>query len=250
LDGAKFRSLIPSLVARAAAAGESLIVRPEASNLIQLDDLSFDALERIEPFAFLALETSPNNYQAWVSVSVESEARLALRRRLIAGLGADSGASGAMRWPGSLNFKPARRLLDGSFPAVGLFWFSNHAGITPEQLDSAGLLAPEKIAPANPPRESTSLLPATDAPTRFPDYGRELAAASGDRSRADLRWCLLSLAWGWSRVQVGTELPRVSEKARARRAGGYIARTVEAAARWLSNGGNTDGSNTDSALAH
>jgi hypothetical protein len=250
LDGEKFRALLPSMILKAAAAGESFIVRPEACNLIQLDDLSSAALERIEPFAFLALETSPDNFQAWVSVSVENEARTALRRRLIAGLGADSGASGAMRWPGSLNCKPSRRLLDGSFPAVRLFWFSNHAGITPEQLDSAGLLAPEKIAPANPPRESTSSLPAADAPTRFPDYGRELAAASGDRSRADLRWCLLSLAWGWSRDQVGTELPRVSEKARARRAGGYVRQTVEAAARWLSNGGNTDGGNTDSALVH
>ncbi len=243
LDGAKFRSLIPSLVARAAAAGESLIVRPEASNLIQLDDLSSDALERIEPFAFLALETSPDNFQAWLSVSVEGEGRAALRRRLIDCLGADSGASGAMRWPGSLNCKPSRRLLDGSFPAVRLFWFSNHAGITPEQLEVAGLLAPLKIAPANPPRESTSPLPAADAPTRYPDYARELAAASGDRSRADLRWCLLSLSWGWSRDSVAAELVRVSEKARARRAGGYIARTVEAAARWLSNGG-------DSALVH
>ncbi len=239
LDGEKFRALLPSMILKAAAAGESFIVRPEASNLIQLDDLSSDALERIEPFAFLALETSPDNFQAWVSVSVESEARPALRRRLIAGLGGDSGASGAMRWPGSLNCKPSRRLLDGSFPAVRLFWFSNHAGITPEQLEVAGLLAPEKIAPVNPPRESTSSLPAVDAPTRYPDYGRELAAASGDRSRADLRWCLLSLAWGWSPDQVETELRRVSEKARAR-SDRYVANTVAAALRRRAGNGDAN----------
>jgi hypothetical protein len=151
LDGAKFRSLIPSLVARAAAAGESLIVRPEASNLIQLDDLSSDALDRIQPFAFISIETSPENYQAWVCVSVTGAARDALRRRLIEGVGSDSGASGAVRWPGSLNCKPSRRCSDGSFPVVDVPWFRGDVVTTPEQLEVAGLLAPEKIAPVNPP---------------------------------------------------------------------------------------------------
>jgi hypothetical protein len=238
-EGAKFRALLPSMVSKAAAAGRSFIVRPEASNLLQLDDLSTAALERIKPFSFLALETSPDNYQAWVCVSVEGEGRAALRRRLIAGLGADSGASGAMRWAGSLNFKPSRRLVDGSFPAVGLCWFNNISGITPDQLDSAGLLSPEKIAleqtaPVNPPRESTSSLVPTNVPTRFPDYGRELLSVKGDRSKADLRWCLLALAWGWSRELIEAELARVSEKARARRSSKYIVDTVDAAMRWRS----------------
>ena len=52
---------------------------------------------------FLALETSPGNYQAWLALSGNEDKDFA--RRLRKGVGADATASGATRVAGSLNFK-------------------------------------------------------------------------------------------------------------------------------------------------
>jgi hypothetical protein len=37
--------------------------------LIQLDDLDEATVQRLRPAAFLALRTSPGNYQAWMAVA-------------------------------------------------------------------------------------------------------------------------------------------------------------------------------------
>ncbi len=232
MESTKLRAVLPSLISRAASAGESFIVRPVAQNLVQLDDLSSEALELIKPFAFLAIETSPANFQAWVSLSVNGEERDLLRRRLIDGLGADRGASGALRWAGSLNYKPKHRRADGSFPAVRLLWFQYVSDISAAQLEMAGLLAPAQVVPV-PACESVSSV-SLKIPVRFPDYGRELSSVGGDRSKADMRWCLLALAWGWSRDAVENELRRVSEKARQHRSKKYVTNTLDAAVRWHS----------------
>src|SRR5882762_6108135 len=48
----------------------NLIVRPRGQGVtfIQLDDLDAAAIERVKPAAFLCLQTSPGNNQAWVAM--------------------------------------------------------------------------------------------------------------------------------------------------------------------------------------
>lgn len=78
--------------------------RGAAARLVQLDDLSPAALERIRSAAFLLLATSPGNHQAWVALR---DGPADFPRRLRLGCGADPCASGAVRLAGSLNFKPS-----------------------------------------------------------------------------------------------------------------------------------------------
>jgi hypothetical protein len=62
---------MPHLLASAPRRQNNVIIRPHGSTaqLVQLDDLDATALERVRPVAFLTLQTSPGNHQAWVAVS-------------------------------------------------------------------------------------------------------------------------------------------------------------------------------------
>jgi hypothetical protein len=75
-------------------------------------DLPAAALENIQPAAFMVIETSPGNFQAWLAVEGAGKAEA---RRLRKGAGADETASGATRVAGSLNHK--RKYAPG-FPVV------------------------------------------------------------------------------------------------------------------------------------
>jgi len=100
------RYLLPTMLSNAAKNERNLILRPISARavFIQLDDLSREGLDRVKPVAFLGLETSPGNYQAWVAIPAgQSDKDFA--RRLRKGAGADDTASGATRVAGSLNFK-------------------------------------------------------------------------------------------------------------------------------------------------
>jgi hypothetical protein len=72
---------------------------------------------RLGEAAFLLLETSPGNHQAWVAVSglnTPEEAKDS-SRRLRKGTGADHSASGATRVAGTSNYK---RKYEPNFPTV------------------------------------------------------------------------------------------------------------------------------------
>ena len=82
----------------ACLAGENLIIRPYAPPavvLVQLDDLEQQQLERVRSAAFLILQTSPGNYQAWVAVRGGDKD---ITSRLKRETGADLSASGSA-WP-------------------------------------------------------------------------------------------------------------------------------------------------------
>ncbi len=84
--------------------------------IVQLDDLDESGLSRAGEAAFLTLQTSPGNRQAWVAVSgiAEQDAK-DLARRLRKGSGADATASGATRIAGTANYK---RKYEPAFPTV------------------------------------------------------------------------------------------------------------------------------------
>ena len=100
-----FHSALPSLLDHAIDNRLNLIVRPSTPpglSLIQLDDLSESQVDRLLPFAFLTLETSPGNFQAWLAVK---DGASDTARRVKKATGADPTASGASRIAGSQNFK-------------------------------------------------------------------------------------------------------------------------------------------------
>ncbi len=222
-----FRSGLPALLRRNAERGESLIVRPVASNLIQVDDCNRAMLGRLLPFSFLTFETSPENYQAWLALpaDIPKPERDRVRARLLRAVdGADKGASGAMRWPGSINHKPGR---DGF--RVRLVSTSRGRVSTVKELEAAGLLAPELPEPQAPAQR-----PRTSGPRSWPDYERcvreapRKGAGSPDRSVADKNWALLAVGRGWSASEVESKLLELSDKARKRP--GYARSTASYAA--------------------
>jgi len=96
---------MPAMLDSAPGKQRNIIVRPHGSSVvfIQLDDLAPAMLTRLAPAVFLALQTSPGNFQAWLAMTGAENKELA--RRLRKGTGADATASGATRVAGSLNFK-------------------------------------------------------------------------------------------------------------------------------------------------
>ena len=102
---AELERQLPGMLGYAPTKQRNVIVRPHGANVtfIQLDDLKADRLPALAQVMFLALETSPGNYQAWVALSGNEDKDFA--RRLRKGVGADPTASGATRVAGSLNFK-------------------------------------------------------------------------------------------------------------------------------------------------
>ncbi|MBV9504759.1 MAG: hypothetical protein JO323_07105 [Acidobacteriia bacterium] len=140
------RRLLPVMLLSAARTERNLIVRPVSDRavFIQLDDLDRERAERLKPAAFLGLETSPGNYQAWVSIPA-GQADKDFARRLLKGAGADDTASGATRVAGSRNFKDKYA---PDFPTVQIAYSNPGLMTSPGQLESLGLVAaPEKPAP-------------------------------------------------------------------------------------------------------
>ena len=198
-------------LAQAEARNHNYIIRPRPdAALIQLDDLDSAKVAKVAPYAFLVFETSPGNFQAWVSLAAPSPPDLA--RRLKHGAGADLSASGATRIAGSLNFKPKYA---PAFPRVAITQTAAGRVTTPEALESAGLLA----APLPPPRVSTPISRQYRGPRKWPDYARNLAAAprnadgEPDRSNADFVWCMTAIDWGWSVEDTAARLAELSAKA-------------------------------------
>lgn len=188
-------------------------MRPHSkpSTLIQLDDLTIHSLASLRDVAFLTLQTSPGNHQAWVAVSGLEDAK-GFARRLRKGAGADISASGATRVAGTLNYK---RKYEPDFPMVVID--EAHPGriVTPEQLQARGLLAPEPAAPAAPFRVSSRMR------SNWPDYERCMQGAplnhaqtAPDVSRADFFWSMMAAQRGWDAGAIATRLMQLSTKAK------------------------------------
>jgi RepB DNA-primase N-terminal domain len=211
------RSELPCLLFTSCEKRLNVIVRPIAArtlSLIQLDDLSASKLDRVRAFSFLVLETSPENFQAWIAVNDASPETI---RRVKKAAGADLNASGATRLAGSYNFKAKYA---PNYPRVRLHSTVPLHAVTVGELDRAALIAPEKHTPGAP----------RHAPTHrrrhrllvWPSYARCLADAPGaknhegkDRSAADFNFCLISIDRGWSVEGTATQLMAESEKAKS-----------------------------------
>ena len=226
---------VGELVARSETRGQSVTLRAWGGRLIQVDDCTREVMERLLPFAFLAVETSPENFQTWLALSpdITDEARKDVRGRLLRkfaenGEGANGGAYNSLRLPGCLNAKEKYQKSLGSFPRVALTHVELGRICSPLELEQAGLLAApiEKLQPLAPP--STSKLP-TGA---LPDYQGYLADAGGDRSRADIRWSMAALGMGFPSYVVVAHLESQSGKAQGRR-DNYARTTVDNAASFV-----------------
>jgi hypothetical protein len=225
-DASSLRKHLGDYLARNAAGRESLIIRPRGAPLIQVDDLDAATLARLQPFAFLTIETSPGSYQAWIALhSGDAPALADVRSRLLAGLAGtgNGGSYGALRFPGSLNCKPNRLRADGTAPRVRLMAASARR-VTAKELEAAHLLAPPPSPAPKPSRPRAS-----HARRPLPSYAECLSRKNGDRSRADASFLKIAELRGWPLDEACDELERVSGRAQEEKARGrkdYVRRTA------------------------
>jgi hypothetical protein len=220
----QLKNSLPRLFPGATERQNNIIVRPhsDTAQLIQLDDLKADALARLHDVAFLTLQTSPGNHQAWVAVSdlKKGEETKDFARRLRKGAEADLSASGATRIAGTANYK---RKYEPDFPTVKIVDAAPGRIVTTAQLDSLGLVAAPEPAPAVIPLRSRRRHPAAEGECTWPDYQRCVTGAppnqqgSGpDRSMADFFWCMMAAQRGWSIEETANKLMEVSARAQER----------------------------------
>lgn len=221
---------IRSYLDSAADEERSAIIRVRG-HFIQVDDCDRETLERLRPYSFLQVETSAGNYQSWLSISDTGGDLEVLRRRFFEwlkaeGLTGNGGSYGALRWPGSVNFKPGRNEF------VVRLLHTNRRRVSAADLERSGLLAdlPEPSPRATQTRAGNLRRP-------WPSYDIELDAhrkQSGelDRSAADWHWSIKALDRGHSIEETAAELERLSDKAASRR-DGYALTTVKRAARCI-----------------
>jgi hypothetical protein len=195
----------------------SVVLRPRPVRdvlPVQLDDLDRRAIDTIDPFSFLVIETSPGNCQSWIALRRPRQKDLSVfwggLRRFF---GADTSASGASRIAGSINFK---RKYAPNFPSVRIESLHAKHIVTCEDLEAAGL-----IAPAPPPAVESRTFPRPQGKRGWPDYAEAFRGAplradgSGkDRSKADCMWCKWAAERGHSEQEIAARLIEVSEKAR------------------------------------
>jgi len=199
------------------------IIRPifTTPQLVQLDDLDAMKAERVAAYAFMVLQTSPGNFQAWLAVSDgpnDKTAKEDLARRLRKGAGVDKYASGATRISGSVNFK--RKYAPG-FPLVTLSQVNAGHTVTTAELDAAGMVAP-KDEPRQPrPAVHQNLSAGRPTRKKWPSYQMCLDGAplnqnktGPDTSLADFTWCRTAIEWGWSVEATASRLHELSAKAK------------------------------------
>ena len=187
---AQVKNSTPKLFPGAASRQNNIIVRPlsKTVHFVQLDDLDAGGLDRVGEAAFLTLETSPGNHQAWGAVSglTTPEEAKDFARRLRKGTGADHSTSGATRVAGTTNYK---RKYEPDFPTVRIGATAPGRVVTKEQLEAMGLVAaPEPEIPppaftARTPKGRTGHESAARAKV-WPDYARSLAGAPPRRECA------------------------------------------------------------------
>ncbi len=206
---------LASLLYRAERDGQDIIVRPRGKNeneLIQLDDLTAESVQRVKEFSFAIIETSRGNFQAWLAVTDADENTA---RQLRKSTGADLHASGAVRLCGTVNHK---KEYAPNFPVVRLIESQPGRATTIEELQKSELLQEVTTATTTPPRAPS--LPRFESQT-FPDYGRCLKDAPDkqrgegkDISRADWQFSLIAADRGFTAEQIAAELMTHSGKAK------------------------------------
>lgn len=211
LTADELRAELPELLKDNVTNQQSLDVRITDPCVLQIDDSTADEAARLAQYAVLTFQTSPGSYQCWLKFPTQSECDTA-KYRLLPALQGNGGSGGKMRFPGSLNCKFKHKRDDGTFPLITLV-STHRASVTLDQLESAGLLAPDIEAPTvlvNPSHRKSQPMPSRGR------YRKQKPNGDEDRSRNDYSWMLACLRRQFTVDEVLAVALQVSERCRKR----------------------------------
>jgi hypothetical protein len=190
------RRWLPEIISDCNTRQESVIINhPEGDGvtLFQCDDISEDALRRVQHLAFIVFCTSPGSYQAWFCVpSQDEESDKDFKGRCKRG-NADMSATGSTRVVGSTNFKDK---YGPGYPTITISHAAPGRRTTREGLAEAlGVdLAAEEPKPLPAPVLLYSVAISGRSGNRWPDYAR-CHRGSSDPSGSDFTWCRQAFGW-------------------------------------------------------
>lgn len=201
----------------------SYVIRPyvkdDACYYVHIDDITAEQVEELKDFAFFVIKTSDERfklkcYQAWLCVAgADKDYATRIRGKF----DSDTGASGAVRLPGSFNYKPE---YGPNFPLVKIIYATPRRVIQKSEVEAAGLILPAppvesrpKVHPAEPARNYTTQR--RNGKGGLLDYSTSLEQFGHDRSRADWNWTFAAACNGWTNAEeLAEELRKVSERAK------------------------------------
>ncbi len=219
--------------------GAHIYFRPGGeSRFTLLDDLTADALRRLEPEGYApcaVVETSPGNYQAWLkhARALSKELGTSAAKLLAQRFHADSGAADWRRFgrlPGFTNRKPQHRNAAGLYPFSRLISSEGRAFQNAEEFYTELRSVQFKSAVAASKRTQPFYRAVPVSLMRF----RESSRYAGRPAAADMAFSIAAWSQGWPVQQIEQALAEnyLSRDTRASRRSAYIERTIRKALKW------------------
>jgi len=224
------------------AKGAHIYVRPAGLHSLSLiDDLSAEAIERMKTEGFtpaVVVETSPNNFQAWLNHGQVLDAATSTRaaKQLVERFGGDPSSADWRhfgRLAGFTNPKPERQLPSGMRPFARLRSATGRVySKAAEFLANIGTSSDGQAGQGGEPRkrrrrkERVGVKPLEEFHAD-PAYG-------GDLHRADMAWAKHAAGSGLTLEQIKDELLNgrdLGKKGNRKRQAEYVTRTAEKALR-------------------
>lgn len=206
--------------------GFDVYCRPVGYQYVLLDDLNRDALTDLATLQpCLILETSPNNYQAWLILSevpADRETAKAICKELARRFGADLASAEpdhVGRLPGFTNRKEKHRLPNGLYPFVRLRRWQYR--VSPFYPCGAAVLQ----TPAVDTEQAALVSPTGKGGLSEQDFGRVCWLIRKGRSDADVYEYLLQTS------------PNLEQRKGRRHVESYIRRTIQNARRSVEKAG-------------
>jgi hypothetical protein len=223
--------------------GRNIYVRPKGEHHLSLvDDLTKDALSLMKAGGFnpaLVIETSPNNFQAWLKHSerLSKELGTAAARALAEKFGGDRGAADWRHFGRLAGFTNRKaKYLDartGLYPFVRLI---EAEGRVYAEADRFLAGVKNDVARQNADRERVREQIAKIAPTLHRDLKsieafRADSRYAADGTRIDLAYAVYALAHGATQTEVAAALRSrdLTHKGNERRQNDYVERTIKKA---------------------
>jgi hypothetical protein len=227
--------------------GAHIYIRPAGTHSLSLiDDLSAEVIERMKAEGFepaVVVETSPNNFQAWLNHGQVLEATMSTRaaKQLAERFGGDPSSADWRhfgRLAGFTNPKPERQLPSGMRPFARLRSakgrvYSNAAEFL-GHISEDEQYRREVVKSEQPHRRKRRSKERVEVKALKEFY--DDAVYAGDLHRADMAWAKHAVGCGLTLEQIKAELlngRELSKKGDHQRQVDYVTRTAEKALRTL-----------------